>query len=461
MEAFDDLKQRIGKAPVLALYNPKAETEVHTDASSRGLSGLLLQKGPDGQFHLMYAVSKQTTAVEKMYHSSRLELMAMVWTIDRSRSFLLDIQFTMVTNCQALMYLNAHSTKNPQIDRWADLLQEYQFTIKHRPGARMAHVDAMSRAPVEKPSDTWEESLNRRMVFIAMTEEEYGLAMQMSDPDLRQLAEILRRPISERSREEKNRSEGFKLVQQLILRKEKVNDKRFQNTREISEGDVREQWRIVVPKPMRKSIVVRYLDLRGHFAVDRTVNEIKRYFWFPKMKRYVRRHISMCPDCVLTKCPAGKVPGELHPIPPGTRPFDVIHVDHLGPFVRSRRGRSYLLVITDNFTRYTQLCPSSNTKAMGVVKSLEGIFKKFGIPKRVTTDRGTAFTAQCFKEYCSKLGVKHTLNSPRHPQGNGMVVRVNRVLVPMLQATFDEGQEDRWDYSAKPIRNFTRVSTQI
>lgn len=108
------------------------------------------------------------------------------------------------------------------------------------------------------------------------------------------------------------------------------------------------------------------------------------------MRRYVRKHISMCPECVLTKCPAGKQPVMLHPIPAGTRPFEIIHADHLVPFIKSRRGRSYSLVVIDNFTLYTLLRPAKDTSAQGVIKVLEPIFKERGIPKRLITDRGTS-----------------------------------------------------------------------
>lgn len=41
---FDRLKNDLITHPVLCLYNPEAETELHTDASSHGIAAILVQK---------------------------------------------------------------------------------------------------------------------------------------------------------------------------------------------------------------------------------------------------------------------------------------------------------------------------------------------------------------------------------------------------------------------------------
>lgn len=98
------------------MFDPNAEvTQVHTDASAVALSGILLQ-GPTGtELHMVYAVSKKTTEAESKYHSSRLELYAVIWSLNRLRPYLLGIRFTVVTDCQSLVYLNMHKTVKPQI----------------------------------------------------------------------------------------------------------------------------------------------------------------------------------------------------------------------------------------------------------------------------------------------------------------------------------------------------------
>lgn len=77
--AFENIKHLMSSQLIIAYFNPKAKsTELHTEASSAGLGAMLFQEGNDGLLHLVYAVSRRTTDVEKNYHSSKLELMAIV-----------------------------------------------------------------------------------------------------------------------------------------------------------------------------------------------------------------------------------------------------------------------------------------------------------------------------------------------------------------------------------------------
>lgn len=70
---FDTLKDKLLSKPVLKLFDPKKYTELHTDASSVGIAGMLLQRGADNLMHLVLCVSKKNSEVEMSYHSSRLE----------------------------------------------------------------------------------------------------------------------------------------------------------------------------------------------------------------------------------------------------------------------------------------------------------------------------------------------------------------------------------------------------
>ncbi|KMQ91984.1 transposon ty3-g gag-pol polyprotein isoform x2 [Lasius niger] len=126
--------------------------------------------------------------------------------------------------------------------------------------------------------------------------------------------------------------------------------------------------------------------------------------------------------CLMTKT-MGKPARELHPIPPGVRPFDVIHVDHLGPFIKSTRGNKYILVMINNLTKFVKLMASKNTNAENVVKQLTEVVMEYGAPNRIVTDRGTCFTSAKFTKFCTKHGIQHILNLSRHAQANGMVER--------------------------------------
>jgi len=64
LQVFKLLKNKLVQMPILALYSPSAETEVHCDASALGYGVILLQRQKDGLMHPVFYYSKRTTEVE-------------------------------------------------------------------------------------------------------------------------------------------------------------------------------------------------------------------------------------------------------------------------------------------------------------------------------------------------------------------------------------------------------------
>lgn len=430
-KAFENIKRLLTHQPTLKMFNPEAsETQLHTDASSKGLGAMLLQKGEDNQFHLVYAISRQVSQTEKSYHSSKLELIAIVWAVSKLRMFLINVPFTIITDCRALIYMNTMKTKNPQVIRWCSLLSEFDFAIKHRPGEQMSHVDALSRAPVEE--EPCEESfMQHSSVFTMSNVEDELVLFQKSDERLSRKIDLLIK--NKLTVSEKSEVKDYQLKDGILY---KMNG----NTLFYA-----------VPLAMRKSLAVRYHDMSGHFGTDKTVQKISKYYHFPKMKSYVRNHIRMCVQCILNKGTYGKQQGELHPIPPGQRPFAIVHMDHLGPFVTSSRGNKHLLVFVDNLTKFVRLEPVKSTNTNITIRKIQNFVNEVGAPERFITDRGTCFTAKAFQELCNTHGIKHTVNSPRHAQANGQVERVHRTILPMIRIAVENPEFRDWDKDMKKI----------
>lgn len=439
---FEKVKQELVRRPALKIYNPKAwRTELHTDASSVGLAGMLLQADKEfDDLQLVYAVSKTTSEAEAKYHSSRLELMAIAWAVRRLRPFLIGIHFTIVTDCQCLINISAWKTVNPQMARWVSELAEYSFDVKHRPGQRMQHVDALSRAPVVEKEKVDEEKLS--VMRIETTEDEI-LMFQRSDPDLSEKIDILNKSADERTAREKEKVKDYRLKDGLLYKSEERDGQQF---------DL-----YVIPKAMRKAMVLKYHGLSHHFGVEKTVTRMKQHYYFPKMRRYVKVHIRNCLECILAKGKSGRGEGELHPIEPGRRPFETIQVDHLGPFVSTNKNNKYLLVIMDNLTRFVKLKPVKNVEARTTVKMIEEFVMQFGAPERIISDRGTAFTGEAFKEMIQRHGIKHILISARHPQANGLVERMNRTILPLLRSSVNEEHDD-WDQHIPSLERDINIS---
>lgn len=197
----------IDRALGIAIFDPNAETELHSGASATGLAGMLMQRFTTNRFRLVYAVSRRTSKPERHYHSSKLELLAMMWAVARFHPMLANITFTMVTDCQALCHLSTQKTINPQIIRWNDFLSEYDYRIVHRPRNRLVHVDALSRAPVESSA---ENDIERRVMALHSEENEVRL-YQYVDDEIRRKKGILEKPIKDRTKHEMSQGNEYKI----------------------------------------------------------------------------------------------------------------------------------------------------------------------------------------------------------------------------------------------------------
>ena len=113
-------------------------------------------------------------------------------------------------------------------------------------------------------------------------------------------------------------------------------------------------------------------------------------------------------------------------------PFDTIHIDHFGPLPHTLNKNKHVLVVIDAFTKFVKLYPVKTTSTKEVCSALDKYFAYYSRPRRLITDRGTAFTSKDFAEYCTHNNIQHIKNAVASPQANGQVERVNRVVSRML-----------------------------
>lgn len=143
-DAFVELKRRLAREPVLAIYSPDLKTELHCDVSASGFGAVLKQQQPDERFRPVFCFSRRTILVDSRYASFELECLAVVYAIKRFHVYLYGIPFKIVTDCDSFRLTLAKQCVNPRISRWAMFLQNYEYAVEHRSGSRMQHVDALS-----------------------------------------------------------------------------------------------------------------------------------------------------------------------------------------------------------------------------------------------------------------------------------------------------------------------------
>jgi transposase InsO family protein len=132
------------------------------------------------------------------------------------------------------------------------------------------------------------------------------------------------------------------------------------------------------------------------------------------------RECEACQRAKVTKQPQAP----LQPIHIPSRRFSHVHVDLVGPLPASEDGLLYLFTVIDRTTRWLEATPLKETSAASCISAfLSSWVARFGVPERVTTDRGAQFSSATWASFCRQAGLRHVMTTAYHPQANGLVER--------------------------------------
>ncbi|GFW95328.1 hypothetical protein TNCV_2970501 [Trichonephila clavipes] len=259
VEAFNSLKKALTSDPVLGMYDERASTEIHTDASGYGIGAVLVQIQNNVEKVIAYA-SRTLTKAEKNYSTTERECLAIVWATNKFRPYIFGKHFTVVTDHHSLCWLMNLKDPSGRLARWALRLQEHDFDVKYKTGKKHSDADALSRNPVEEETETSDK-------FLAVTTS-MNLAMeQKKDQDLAKLKLL--------SNSSKN--EEFRFIDGILCRKNFDPDGKL--------------WLPVIPKHLRADILRHFHDAptAGHLGFAKTYDRIRKRFYWPGMYRNVVR----------------------------------------------------------------------------------------------------------------------------------------------------------------------------
>lgn len=297
-----------------------------------------------------------------------------------------------MTDCNSLAQTLNNRGTSAKIYRWSLAFENYDYKIEHRSGNAMNHVDALSRCQLT--------------AAITEVDIEAQLAVaQDRDPVVCEL----------RTKMETEELSDYTLQNGVVFHKS---------------GDGRLQF--YVPDELIDNVIRVSHEKIGHFGVDKCCEQLRKNYWFPRMRNRVENFIQNYMKCIIYSGPARKNRGNLYNIPKGNTPFHTLHIDHLGPLPSVRSKQRYLLVVVDAFTKFVKLYPAANTGTAGVCRALGQYFDAYSRPVRVISDRGTCFTSAEFTDFLKVRNVEHIKNAVSSPQANGQVERVNRVFLLFL-----------------------------
>ena len=185
----------------------------------------------------------------------------------------------------------------------------------------------------------------------------------------------------------------------------------------------------------------------GHPGQFGTLELMRREYWWPGMAVFVRNYVHGCAVCQQTKINTHPTAPPLMPIPAKehAHPFETTSIDFLTDLPPSGNFDSIMVMADHDATKGVILSPCSKTiDAMGTTQLIHrDLYKRFGLPSRLISDRGPQFSAKVFQELTRLIGVKSSMSTAYHPQTDGGTERMNQEVEAYLRA-FCANHPETW-----------------
>ncbi|KAL0150713.1 hypothetical protein M9458_054017, partial [Cirrhinus mrigala] len=182
----------------------------------------------------------------------------------------------------------------------------------------------------------------------------------------------------------------------------------------------------------------------GHPGSNRTLSLVRQRYWWPQLHQEVARYVQGCSVCATSSTPRKLPEGKLQPLTIPNRPWSHIGVDFATDLPLSE-GNTTILVVVDRFSKSVKLIPLKGLPtAFETAQALFlNVFRHFGLPEDIISDRGPQFISRVWRGFFRLLGVNVSLSSGYHPQSNGQTERKIQEVGRYLRAYCQDNQE-RW-----------------
>ncbi len=320
--------------------------------------------------------------------------------------------------------------------RWALFLSRFDFQITHIPGKQATQPDALSRRPDHGEGD----EDNKDEILLPGT-----LFARSSTTVL--INEDLRNKLANAQATDDEFLDIMRVIQAKGNSELKTSlDKRWT----IQGGLLLFDNCVCVPRDsqLRSYIVSLYHDPppSGHPGRVKTFELVQRAYWWKGMRKFIYEYVDGCAICQSTKNLPNRPSTPLVPIPPEEQgyPFSTVSMDFITELPLSNGFDAIAVFVDHDISKAAVIAPCHTTITAEQTASLyrDHVWKRFGLPNKLISDRGTQFTAHFSKELCKLLAISQALSTAYHPQTDGQTERLNQELEQFLRAYTSRRQTD-------------------
>ena len=422
---FQKLKNVLASDQVLVHFDRNTPIGLSCDASNVGIGAVLFHRFPDGSERPIANVSKTLSASQKNYSQIHKEALAIIFGLTKFYHFLYGRRFFLVTDHKPLTALFGSKKGTPllaanRLARWALWLGQFDYEIEYRSTAKHGNADVLSRLPAENDEDfDREESGDDCDVVCAIR----VLSLQAKSTD----STLLRKE----SEKDPVISTVMRYVREGWPHKDtSSNDPSVETFRKLSgslsvhHGCLVHGSRVVIPEALQSTI----LDLLhiGHFGMERMKQLARTAVYWPGIDHAIEMTSRRCVSCGEHQNKPSKP--AVHPWMLPEKPWSRIHLDHAINFMGSN-----WLVVTDAYSKYPCIHPTSSVSTGATLDLLEVDFAHFGFPHTLVTDNASTFMSAEFQSWCKERGITHLTGAPYHPATNGAAERLVQTFKQALR----------------------------
>ena len=399
--AFNTLKLAFTSAPVLSHWLPDTPQIIETDASDYAIAAIHSIRTPDGELHPVAFHSRTLGPSERNYDTHDKELLAIheafkVWRHHLEGS---PHPIEVFTDHKNLEYFTSSKMLTRRQARWSEYLSAFNLSLRFRPGKLGAKPDALTRqwdVYAKEGGVTYAEANpeNIRPLFtldrihdsttpspeillrakITNPPNPSGSVLNMedlrsdilsglaSDPDAQTHLDTLRQANPIDSKWSLSPT-GFLLHEDIIF---------VPNI-----GDLR----------TRVLKVCHDHPVAGHPGQTKTLELLRRDYFWPKMREDVVAFVKSCVTCGRAKARRHQPYGTLQQLPIPERPWHSVSMDFIEQLPTSS-GFTAILVIVDRLTKQALFLPTTDQATSEDVATLyfKNVFSRHGVPTHITSD---------------------------------------------------------------------------
>lgn len=418
-KAFDNLKQKLCKPPVLAYFDVTKPITLSVDASSEGLGCVIFQNNRP----IAYG-SRALTETEKMYSQIEKECLAIAFGCKKFSQYLFGQKFVVETDHKPLISIfKKPLNKSPiRLQRIRIKLQSFDFVLKHIAGKEIIIADHLSRMYLKETTLEDEKIIE---AFVAMIETSVNITdirledirkKTKVDAQLQEAIRYIRKGWPESKSEV---SEGAKPF--------------FSFKDELSEnkGLVLKNTCVIIPQCSRSEMVkkVHYT----HQGMEKCKALARKSIFWPGMSKQIEDVINNCDICKSYQRANTKEPLIQRELP--NEPWEILATD-----IFFLHGKQYLIVV-DMFSKYVEVEELSDLMAESTIGAMKRILSRHGVPKILYSDAGTQFTNYKFEKFANYWSFQHIKVTPKHHQSNGLAERYIQTIKKVFMKIFKEGKD--------------------